>query len=116
MNYYRGEIWWARLGDINDTVGSEKAGIRPVVIVSNDLQNCGKTTLITIVPMTSQVHKLYPYDVLVKQGESNLRKAGKICCDQIRTIDKERLTFFIGALSANKLIELNNTIKHVLGV
>ena len=116
MNYYRGEIWWARLGDINDTVGSEKAGIRPVVIVSNDLQNCGKTTLVTIVPMTSQVHKLYPYDVLVKHGESNLRKAGKICCDQIRTIDKERLTFFIGALSANKLIELNNTIKHVLGV
>lgn len=116
MNYYRGEIWWARLGDINDTVGSEKAGIRPVVIISNDLQNRGKTTLVTIVPMTSQVHKLYPYDVLVKQGESNLRKAGKICCDQIRTIDKERLTFFIGALSAKKLIELNNTIKHILGV
>ena len=78
--------------------------------------NCGKTTLITVVPMTSQVHKLFPYDVLVRQGESNLRKTGKICCDQIRTIDKERLTFFIGALNEKKIAELNATIKHVLGV
>lgn len=116
MEYYRGEIWWAKLGEINDAVGSEKSGTRPVVIVSNNLQNKGKTTLVTVVPMTSQVHKLFPYDVLVKQGESNLRKAGKICCDQIRTIDKERLTFFIGALSAKKIAELNATIKHVLGV
>ena len=116
MEYYRGEIWWAKLGEINDAVGSEKSGTRPVVILSNNRQNQGKSTLITIAPMTSQVHKVCYYDILLKQGESNLRRAGKICCDQIRTIDKERLTFFIGALSAKRIEELNDRIKNILGV
>ena len=116
MEYYRGEIWWAQLGDINDAIGSEKSGTRPVVIISNNRQNNSKSTLVTIAPLTSQVRRICAYDLLLKQGESNLRKAGKICCDQIRTIDKERLTFFIGALSAKRVDELNEKLKAMIGV
>lgn len=116
MNYYRGEIWWAQLGNINDTVGSEKSGTRPVVVLTNNHHNNSKSTLITIAPMTSQTKRVCAYDLLIKQGESNLRKEGKICCDQIRTIDKERLTFFIGALSDKRMVELDEILKKMLGV
>jgi mRNA interferase MazF len=84
----KGDIYFANL---DPTIGSEIKKTRPVVIVSNDANN-RHSTRITVVPLTSQLDKVYPFEVLLQKSESGLNKASKAQCDQIRTISKKRLT------------------------
>lgn len=96
----RGEVYWVYLPlDENDEEKEKRKSYRelqgkhPALIVSNDEQN-KFSPLITILPLTSQTDKIYPFQV-----ESNLReKKGVILVDQIRTIDKERLGERLGEL------------------
>jgi len=105
----KGEIYFANL---DPTVGSEIRKTRPVLIVSNDKNN-KHHTLITVVPLTSQIARVYPFEVLLIQEDSNLLKDSKAQCNQIRTISKERL---IGQKPAGKItdammIKVHNAIK-----
>ena len=90
----KGEIYWANL---DPTIGSEIAKKRPVLIVSNDVNNRFGST-VTIVPITSSTGKIYPFEVLLKAGEGGLRNESKVKANQIRTIDKLRLGNQIGTL------------------
>ncbi len=83
----RGEIYFANL---NPTVGSEIKKIRPVLIVSNDANNNMATT-VTIIPITSNIKKVYPFEVLLQNKNSGLTKESKAQCHQIRTISKIRI-------------------------
>ena len=83
----RGEIYYATL---DPTIGSEIAKLRPVLIVSNDINNRVATT-ITILPITSNVTKVYPFEVALSPADSGLPKASKIQAQQIRTIAKQRI-------------------------
>lgn len=83
----RGEIYYA---DLSPTVGSEINKRRPVLIVSNDANNRAANT-ITVLPITSNVRKVYPFEILLPSGESGLSKPSKAQAQQIRTIAKERL-------------------------
>ena len=94
----KGEIYFANL---DPTVGSEIRKTRPVLIVSNDKNN-KHHTLITVVPLTSQIARVYPFEVLLIQEDSNLLKDSKAQCNQIRTISKERL---IGQKPAGKITD-----------
>lgn len=83
----RGEIYYANL---NPATGAESNKKRPVVIVSNNANNKAASTL-TILPITSNVEKIYPFEILLESKISGLSKASKIQCQQIRTIAKQRI-------------------------
>ncbi|MCM0594156.1 MAG: type II toxin-antitoxin system PemK/MazF family toxin [Gloeotrichia echinulata IR180] len=83
----RGEIYFANL---SPSVGSEMDKRRPVLIVSNDANNNAATT-VTILPLTSNVSRVYPFEVLLNPEDSGLSKPSKIQAQQIRTISKQRI-------------------------
>src|SRR3990167_2970769 len=84
----RGEIYYA---DLNPTIGSEINKKRPVLIISNDANNKAAST-ITVLPITSNVVKVYPFEVALDTKKTGLQEPSKIQCQQIRTISKLRIT------------------------
>jgi Growth inhibitor len=104
----RGEIW---LADLGPTKGSEIAKRRPVLIVSNDANNRASST-VTVLPVTSNVARVYPFEVFLAAAESGLPKDSKIQAQQIRTIAKERISGnAIGKLSKEKCREADAAIR-----
>lgn len=105
----RGEIYFADLGP---TIGDETKKIRPVLIISNNANNNAANT-ITIIPLTSNVHKVYPFEVLLNNNESGLSKTSKAQCHQIRTISKNRIcnTKIQGIVSNLILSKINFALK-----
>jgi mRNA interferase MazF len=84
----RGEIYYANL---DPTVGSEVSKRRPVLIVSNNANNRAAST-VTILPITSNVSRVYLFEVLLNPVNSGLPKPSKVQAQQIRTISKQRIT------------------------
>lgn len=87
MMMKRGDIFFAKL---DPTIGTETKKTRPVLIVSNNANNRYAET-ITVVPITSNVEKVYPFEVYLAEKESGLQKPSKVQCHQIRTISKLRI-------------------------
>lgn len=109
----RGEIWFA---DLSPARCSETAKRRPVLIVSNDANNRASNT-ITVLPITSNVARVYPFEVFLASGECGLPKDSKIQAQQIRTIAKERISGkSIGKLGKEKSREVDAAIKLHLGI
>jgi mRNA interferase MazF len=102
----KGEIY---LADLNPTVGSEIAKTRPMLIVSNNINNQYAST-VTIVPITSTTEKIYPFEVFLSKDEANLTNDSKAKANQIRTIDKLRLKKQFGKISEEKLKEIEKAI------
>jgi mRNA interferase MazF len=97
MEIARGEIWWADLGD---TVGSEPAGPRPVVIISNDIQNFSTLRTVIVAGITSNLRLANaPGNVLLRASENGLRRPSVVNVSQIATIDRSRLRDPVGHLS-----------------
>lgn len=104
----RGEIYFA---DLDPTVGDKIQKKRPVLIVSSNANNKASNT-ITIVPITSNVKKVYPFEVLLEMKDSKLSKDSKAQCHQIRTISKIRIQSGRLGVVANHLIpQINAAIK-----
>jgi mRNA interferase MazF len=98
----RGDIYYA---DLSPTIGSEVAKRRPVLIVSNDINNRA-ASVITILPITSKVDRVYPFEILLTPENSGLSKSSKVQAQQIRTISKQRIIGgVVGSLDSN-LMEL----------
>ena len=108
MNIKRGEIYLATLDPV---VGREISKTRPVVIVSNDKNNEFSGT-ITILPITStNLERIYPFEVFLSKGSGNLPKNSKVKADQIRTLDKARIITPIGTLQKDEVDAIDNAIK-----
>ena len=107
MNIRKGEIYIASL---DPTIGGEIKKTRPVVIVSNDINNKYSKT-ITVLPITSNTKRIYPFEVYVDKGIGNLPKDSKLKADQIRTIDKSRITKLIGKLPEEFISKIDLAIK-----
>lgn len=104
----RGEVYYADLGP---TVGSEVSKRRPVLIVSNDINNRVSST-ITILPLTSNVDRVYPFEVLLESADSGLPKPSKAQAQQVRTISKERIVSeLVGCLNEGLMISINAALK-----
>lgn len=104
----RGEIWFA---DLSPTVGSEINKRRPVVIVSNNANNRAAST-VTVLPITSNVDKIYPFEVALSIEASGLSKASKALAQQIRTIARDRIVGkCIGQLDHQTMDSINHTIR-----
>ena len=115
MNINRGDIFYAALEE--NAVGSEQTGIRPVVILQNNVGNIYSTTVI-IAPITSKVKvktKL-PTHIFIKRGEKRLPKNSLILLEQIRVIDKERLRYYVGSLNSKEMLEVDKGIIISLGI
>jgi len=109
----RGEIYFANL---SPAVGSEMDKRRPVLIVSNDANNNASTT-VTILPITSNITRVYPFEVLLNPEDSGLFKISKVQAQQIRIISKQRvLADLVGCLSQELIDLVNDAIKLHLGL
>lgn len=104
----RGDMFYA---DLSPVVGSEQGGIRPVLIIQNDLGNKYSPTVIAAA-ITSQTNKTkLPTHIELGENTSGLKSNSVVLTEQIRTIDKSRLKEKIGHINDNKIInELNNAL------
>ena len=88
----RGDIFYA---DLNPVVGSEQGGIRPVLVVQNDVGNRHSPTVI-VVPISSVRKKNLPVHIQIRCSE--LPKNSTVLAEQIRTIDRYRLKSYVGSV------------------
>ena len=108
----RGEIYYA---DLSPVVGSEQGGIRPVLILQNDVGNKYSPTVI-VTAITSQLGKAkLPTHVELPATEYNLPKNSVALLEQIRTLDKRRLQEKVTTLSTDKMKEVNKALLISLG-
>lgn len=95
--------------------GSEASKHRPAVIVSNDGANTTASRLnrgvITVVPVTSNTGRVYPFQVLIPASESGLRRDSKAQAEQVRSIAIERVGRRLGELSAPLMAELEDALR-----
>jgi len=104
----RGDVFWITL---DPTVGSETKKTRPCVVISNNAQN-KKSPLIIIAPITSNVKTIYPFESkVIVQG-----KEGKAMLDQIRTVDKQRLSTRATSLEMETMLEMDHALKIALAL
>jgi len=104
----RGEIYWADLGAGR---GSEQRGLRPVLVIQNNVGNRFSPTTI-VAALTTRVEKRQlPTHVELREGEAGLDKAGLVLCEQLRTLAKERLARRAGQLSTSRMEEVNRALK-----
>lgn len=108
----RGEIF---LVCLDPTIGSEISKTRPALIISNDINNKFSAT-VTVIPITSRVDKVFPFEVLFPPEESGLSKRSKVKCNQIRTIDKRRLIKSLGEISIETMREVEDALRIHLGM
>ena len=113
MNIKRGDIFYA---DLSPVVGSEQGGIRPVLIVQNDVGNKFSPTVIAAA-ITSQRSKAnLPTHIQLQAKESGLSKDSVVLLEQIRTIDKRRLKERMGALNSNAMMEVDQALSISFGL
>ena len=104
----RGEIV---LVNLEPTEGSEQGGIRPVLIIQNDILNKHSPTTI-IAPITSKIYtKEYPTNVVLKKEDSRLKLDSTILLNQIKTIDKKRIIKKIGSVDNFTMNKVDRAIK-----
>ncbi|MGE5390185.1 MAG: type II toxin-antitoxin system PemK/MazF family toxin [Deltaproteobacteria bacterium] len=109
----RGEIYFAQL---NPVVGSEQGGIRPVLVVQNDIGNQYSPTTI-ILAITSQINKAkLPTHVEIDAHTYGLERDSVILAEQIRTIDKSRLKQRIAVLREDSMVKVDQALKISLGL
>ena len=104
----RGDMFYA---DLSPVVGSEQGGIRPVLIIQNDLGNKYSPTVIAAA-ITSQTNKTkLPTHIEFGENTSGLKSNSVVLAEQIRTIDKSRLKEKIGHIEDSQIIrQLNNAL------
>lgn len=109
----RGDIFYA---DLSPVVGSEQGGIRPVLIVQNDIGNKYSPTVIAAA-ITSQINKAkLPTHIELNAQEYGLLKDSVILLEQIRTIDKKRLREKIGRLDDELMERVNEALSISFGL
>lgn len=109
----RGDIFYA---DLSPVIGSEQGGIRPVLIVQNDIGNKYSPTVICAA-ITSQINKAkLPTHIEINSQEYDLIKDSVVLLEQIRTIDKKRLKEKICHLEKDLMEKVNKGLEISLGL
>lgn len=112
MDVKRGDLYYA---DLSPVVGSEQGGVRPILIVQNDVGNRYSPTVIAAA-ITSQLDKAkLPTHIALPAGAFGLTKTSVVLLEQIRTLDKRRLKEKIGELPLNLMARVNEALLISLG-
>lgn len=113
VNVKRGDIFYA---DLSPVVGSEQGGVRPVLVIQNDIGNKYSPTII-ISAITSRIKKAkLPTHVEIGGQEYGLPKDSVVLLEQIRTIDKKRLREKIGRFNDEMMEKVDECLKISLGL
>ena len=103
----RGDIFYA---DLSPVIGSEQGGIRPVIIMQNDIGNRYSPTVI-VAAITSQINKAkLPTHVEISSEEYGLNRDSVVLLEQIRTLDKRRLKEKIGHMTDSDMDKVNKAL------
>lgn len=99
------------MAGLDPVIGSEQGGHRPVVIVQNNLGNLHAPTVIAV-PITSSTAKPnLPTHVRIPAGEAGLWRPSVVLCEQVRTMEKSRLSQRLGALSEGFVEQINQALQ-----
>ena len=113
MYVRRGDIYYA---DLSPVVGSEQGGVRPVLIVQNDVGNKYSPTVIAAA-ITSRMDKTnLPTHIEIDAHECGLAKDSVVLLEQVRTIDKQRLREKMGALDNSDMSKVNQALNVSFGL
>jgi mRNA interferase MazF len=108
----RGEV---RLVDLGPALPGESSSQRPAVIVSNDGANSMAARLgrgvITVAPLTSNVSRVYPFQVLVPAGASGLDRDSKVQAEQLRSISVQRVGRPLGSVPASLMLDVDEALR-----
>ena len=106
--------------DLDPVRGSEANKLRPAVIVSNDAANLTAARLgrgvVTVVPVTSNVERLYPFQVLLPAAETGLARDSKAQAEQVRSIALERVGAKLGVVPRTVMLEVDDALRLHLGL
>ena len=108
----RGEIYRA---DLDPVIGSEQGGIRPVLIIQNDTGNLHSPTVIVAAITTRHKKPGLPIHVPITAQESGLRHDSVVLTEQVRTLEKSRLTKYLGSLSPEAMRRIDRALGLSLG-
>ena len=113
MSVKRGEIYYA---DLSPVVGSEQGGVRPVLIVQNDVGNRHSPTVIAAAITSRQDKNRLPTHIEVQADKCGLARDSIVLLEQIRTIDKKRLREHMGCLSESQMSQVDAAIAVSFGL
>jgi mRNA interferase MazF len=108
----RGEIWLVYL---DPTRGKEQAGNRPALVVSDDMLNRSAAGLVIVAPLTTRDTGIDSHIPLDPEGDG-VKAPSYVVCEQIRAISRERLKKRWGAVSAEKMARVEESIRLLLGI
>ena len=112
MEVKRGEIYYA---DLSPVLGSEQGGVRPVLIIQNDIGNKYSPTVI-VGAVTSKLTKAkLPTHIEIKRGQYGMAKDSVVLLEQLRTLDKKRLKERIGQIDILTMERINKALLISLG-
>ena len=113
MEVHRGEVFYA---DLSPVVGSEQGGIRPVLIVQNEIGNRHSPTVIAAA-ITSRLDKArLPTHINIRAADTGLAKDSVVLLEQIRTLDKRRLREHMGKLDETMMKQVDGAIAVSFGL
>lgn len=103
----RGDVF---LVNFDPTIGSETKKTRPAVVVSNDINN-RHSPIVSIAPVTSNIRRIYSFEVEVSEASAGLERPSKIMINQTRAVDKARLVKRLGRLSPDIMQAIDDALK-----
>ena len=113
MNIKRGDIYYA---DLSPVVGSEQGGVRPVLIIQNDIGNRYSPTVIAAAITSRSTKANLPTHIRLMANESGLAKDSVVLLEQIRTIDKRRLKERMGSLDLGEMGKVDEALSISFGL
>ena len=113
MQVHRGDIYYA---DLSPVVGSEQGGVRPVLIVQNDVGNRFSPTVIAAAITSQQTKANLPTHITLNAVDSGLARASSVLLEQVRTLDKHRLKERMGRLDDNSMDQVDHALSISFGL
>ena len=113
MSIHRGEIYYA---DLSPVVGSEQGGLRPVLIVQNDIGNKYSPTVIAAAITSQKDKSRLPTHISLQADGTGLARDSVVLLEQIRTIDKTRLKEKMGRLDNGSMQQINQALSVSFGL
>ena len=113
MEVRRGDIYYA---DLSPVIGSEQGGIRPVLIVQNDVGNKYSPTVIAAAITSKKFKTQLPTHISVQADECGLAKDSIVLLEQVRTLDKQRLRERMGSLDDIEMSKINHALSVSFGL
>ena len=108
----RGEVYYA---DLSPVVGSEQGGVRPVLVIQNDIGNKHSPTVIVGAVTSKMTKAKLPTHIEIKRGQYGMVKDSVVLLEQLRTLDKKRLKEKVGKIDDDTMEKINRALLISLG-